>query len=121
MSELTRNIYEYAKSGAITLSLAERGAAAGMMVSARDDGPGIDGERLRAIMRGTYRSGSGMGVGLTGTRRLMDEFDLETKPGGGTCVTVVKWLPPQEAAAARGRVASLRAHFGRTRAVAVED
>ena len=111
VSELTRNIYEYAKSGAITLAVAERGAAAGLMVTARDDGPGIDEPRLRAIMRGSYRSGSGMGVGLAGTRRLMDEFDLETKPGGGTRVTFVKWLPTHEAVAARGRVESLRAYF----------
>ncbi len=97
VSELTRNIYEYAKSGAIMFAVAERGTAAGLMVTARDDGPGIDETRLRAIMRGTYRSGSGMGVGLAGTRRLMDEFDLETKPGGGTRVTFVKWLPTHEA------------------------
>src|ERR1700759_2708070 len=105
VSELTRNIYEYARAGAITLSLATRGStAAGLQLLARDDGPGIDEARLRSIVRGSYRSPSGLGVGLVGTRRLMDEFDIQSKPGEGTRVTVVKWLPPAEGAEARARV-----------------
>jgi signal transduction histidine kinase len=109
VSELTRNIYEYARSGAITLSLATRGAtAAGLQMTARDDGPGMDEAKLRSIVRGTYRSASGLGVGLIGTRRLMDEFDIQSKPGEGTRVSVVKWLPPAEAEAARGRAEFLR-------------
>ncbi len=112
ISELTRNIYEYAQTGAITLAVAERDdATVGLQVVARDDGPGIDEARLHAIMRGSYRSGSGMGVGLAGTRRLMDEFEIETKLGEGTRITVIKWLPPA-AAAVHGRVAELRSHFG---------
>ena len=109
VSELTRNIYEYARSGAITLSLATRGAtAAGLQITARDDGPGIDEAKLRSIARGTYRSTSGLGVGLIGTRRLMDEFDIATKRNEGTRVTVVKWLPPAQAAEIKGRIAELR-------------
>lgn len=109
VSELTRNIYEYARSGAITLSLATRGAAAaGLQITARDDGPGIDEAKLRSIIRGTYRSPSGLGVGLIGTRRLMDEFDIQSKEGEGTRVTVVKWLPPAEAETVRGRADTLR-------------
>ncbi len=116
VSELTRNIYEYAKSGAITLAVAERGAAAtGIQITARDDGPGIEEARLRAITRGTYRSPSGLGVGLAGTRRLMDEFDIQSKPGEGTRVTVVKWLPTAEAVEVRERLDALRA------SVAVEE
>ncbi|HEX6625800.1 MAG TPA: ATP-binding protein [Pyrinomonadaceae bacterium] len=116
VSELTRNIYEYAKSGAITLAVAERGAAAtGIQITARDDGPGIEEARLRAIARGTYRSPSGLGVGLVGTRRLMDEFDIQSKPGEGTRVTVVKWLPTAEAEEVRERMDALRA------SVAVEE
>ncbi|HYE15615.1 MAG TPA: ATP-binding protein [Pyrinomonadaceae bacterium] len=110
ISELTRNIYEYAKSGAITLSLAERGSSlTGLQITARDDGPGIDEAKLRSIVRGSYRSPSGLGVGLIGTRRLMDEFDIQSGPGEGTRVTVVKWLPPAEAAEARARKEELRA------------
>ncbi|HEV2862242.1 MAG TPA: sensor histidine kinase [Pyrinomonadaceae bacterium] len=109
VSELTRNIYEYARSGAITLSLAERGAAsAGIQITARDDGPGIDEAKLKQIVRGSYRSVSGLGVGLIGTRRLMDEFDIQSRPGEGTRVAVVKWLPPEEARSVRGRAGELR-------------
>ncbi|MFL6255466.1 MAG: ATP-binding protein [Pyrinomonadaceae bacterium] len=109
VSELTRNIYEYARSGAITLSFATRGAAAaGLQITARDDGPGIDEAKLRSIIRGTYRSPSGLGVGLIGTRRLMDEFDIQSKEGEGTRVTVVKWLAPTEAEEVRGRADTLR-------------
>src|SRR5215211_5164437 len=109
VSELTRNIYEYARAGAITLSLATRGAAAaGLQITARDDGPGIDEAKLRSIVRGTYRSTSGLGVGLIGTRRLMDEFDIQSKEGEGTRVTVVKWLAPAEAEEVRGRADFLR-------------
>jgi signal transduction histidine kinase len=109
VSELTRNIYEYARSGAITLSLATRGAAAaGLQITARDDGPGIDEAKLRSIVRGTYRSPSGLGVGLIGTRRLMDEFDIQSKEGEGTRVAVVKWLPPTEAEEVTGRADFLR-------------
>ncbi|HKG13294.1 MAG TPA: ATP-binding protein [Pyrinomonadaceae bacterium] len=109
VSELTRNIYEYARSGAITLSLATRGAtAAGLQMTARDDGPGMDEAKLRSIVRGTYRSASGLGVGLIGTRRLMDEFDIQSKPDEGTRVSVVKWLPPAEAEEVRARADFLR-------------
>ncbi|HZB44085.1 MAG TPA: ATP-binding protein [Pyrinomonadaceae bacterium] len=109
VSELTRNIYEYAKSGAITLAVAERGAAAtGIQITARDDGPGIEEARLRAITRGTYRSPSGLGVGLAGTRRLMDEFDIQSQPGEGTRVTVVKWLPAPDGEEVRQRLDALR-------------
>jgi signal transduction histidine kinase len=111
VSEVTRNIYEYARSGAITLAVAERGPEGGLMVTARDDGPGIDEATLRSIMRGTYRSASGLGVGLSGTRKLMDEFDIKTGEGEGTRVSVVKWLPRAVAEAMRGRVEELRALF----------
>src|SRR5919198_4043085 len=93
VSEVTRNIYEYAKSGAISLALAERGPDFGLQVTARDDGPGIDETTLRSIMRGHYQSSSGLGVGLAGTRKLMDEFGIQTKLGEGTRVTLVKWMP----------------------------
>jgi signal transduction histidine kinase len=113
VSEVTRNIYEYAKSGAITLALAERGPDIGLLVTARDDGPGIDEATLRAIMRGTYRSASGLGVGLSGTRKLMDEFDIKTSAGEGTRVAVVKWLPRAVAADVKNRLEELRELFGK--------
>jgi len=113
VSELTRNIYEYAKSGAITLALAEQGAAtAGLQIEARDYGPGIDQTKLDAIARGSYRSASGMGVGLVGTRRLMDEFEIESAPGEGTRVSVIKWLPPVAASTVKERIEALRGYLG---------
>ena len=116
VSELTRNIYEYAGSGAIMLAVAFRGgesspAATGLQITARDEGPGIDEASLRAIMRGQYSSPSGLGVGLTGTRRLMDEFEIESGEGKGTRVSVIKWLPPEEAAGVKARLAALREDF----------
>jgi signal transduction histidine kinase len=114
VSELTRNIYEYAQSGAITLAVAFRAGgagSAGLQITARDEGPGIDEANLRAIMRGQYSSTSGLGVGLTGTRRLMDEFEIESGEGKGTRVTIIKWLPPAEAASLKERIAALREHF----------
>ncbi|HEV7906075.1 MAG TPA: ATP-binding protein [Pyrinomonadaceae bacterium] len=114
VSELTRNIYEYAESGAITLAVAFRtdgSGAAGLHITARDEGPGINEANLRAIMRGQYNSTSGLGVGLTGTRRLMDEFEIESGEGAGTRVTVIKWLPTAEAAEVKARIAMLREDF----------
>jgi signal transduction histidine kinase len=112
VSEVTRNIYEYAKSGAISLSLAERGPDFGLQVMARDDGPGIDEATLRSIMRGQYQSSSGLGVGLSGTRKLMDEFDIQTKPNEGTRVTLIKWMPRDVASDVKNRIEELRAHLG---------
>lgn len=109
VSEVTRNIYEYARQGAITLALAERGPDLGLQITARDDGPGIDEATLKAILRGSYQSASGLGVGLAGTRKLMDEFDLQTGEGDGTRVVVVKWLPRARAAEVRTSVEELRA------------
>jgi signal transduction histidine kinase len=122
VSEVTRNIYEYAQSGTISLALAERGSDVGLMVTARDDGPGIDGATLRAIMRGSYQSASGLGVGLSGTRKLMDEFDIQTASGEGTRVSIVKWLPRAASGTVKDRVEQLREHLGAdTDAVAVEE
>jgi signal transduction histidine kinase len=112
VSEVTRNIYEYAKSGAISLALAERGPDLGLQVMARDEGPGIDEAMLRSIMRGNYQSSSGLGVGLSGTRKLMDEFDIQTEKGEGTRVTLIKWMPRGVAEEVKGRVEELRAHIG---------
>jgi signal transduction histidine kinase len=111
VSELTRNIYEYAKSGAITLAVAQLGHAAGIHITARDDGPGIDAETLDAIMRGGYRSAHGLGIGLAGTRRLVDDFRIESADDKGTRVTIIKWLPPAQAAGLRERVEAVRAQF----------
>jgi signal transduction histidine kinase len=112
VSELTRNIYEYARSGAITLAVAEWGPrAAGLQITARDSGPGIDRATIDSIMSGGFQSQHGLGVGLAGTRRLMDDFEIESGDSEGTRVSVIKWLPPAEAAEVKGRVEDLREQF----------
>ncbi|MBA3440317.1 MAG: ATP-binding protein, partial [Pyrinomonadaceae bacterium] len=112
VSELTRNIFEYAKAGAITLALAQQGQATGLQITARDDGPGIDDAMLRSILYGSFRSTSGMGIGLAGTKRLMDAFDVKSSLHEGTRITIIKWLPPVNAHTAPKLIVQLRSHFG---------
>lgn len=87
ISELSRNILQYATRGTVTLQ-ALPGPPPAVEVVARDYGPGI--ADLASVLRPGYRSRSGMGAGLRGTRALMDAFDVVTFPGQGTVVTVRK-------------------------------
>ena len=89
ISELARNIILYANSGEIVLSVVENGTRQGLKVVARDDGPGIP-DIERALEEGFSTSRS-LGLGLSGVRRLMDEFDIVSDVGNGTTVTVKKW------------------------------
>ncbi|HEY1269871.1 MAG TPA: anti-sigma regulatory factor [Candidatus Binatia bacterium] len=89
ISELARNIILYANSGEIVLSVVENGSRRGLKVTARDDGPGIP-DIERALEEGFSTSRS-LGLGLSGVRRLMDEFDIVSEVGNGTTVTVKKW------------------------------
>ena len=89
ISEIARNITTYAGEGEIVLSVVRRDDRAGIRVEARDEGPGIrDVERA---MEDGYSTGSGMGLGLPGARRLTDEFAIDSRPGQGTTVVMVKW------------------------------
>ena len=89
ISELARNIVLYAKTGEIVMTLAEEGDRRGVEITARDQGGGIrDVERV--LQRG-YSTSGGLGLGLPGVRRMMDEFDLVSESGKGTVVTVKKW------------------------------
>jgi serine/threonine-protein kinase RsbT len=90
ISEVARNITAYAVRGEVLLELVRDGnGRQGIRVVARDDGPGI-ADVERALTDG-YTTGGGLGLGLPGARRLVDEFDIETAPGAGTTVTLVKW------------------------------
>jgi serine/threonine-protein kinase RsbT len=90
ISEVARNITTYATRGEVLLSIVrDNGGREGIRVVARDDGPGI--EDLDLAMQDGYTSGGGLGLGLPGARRLVDEFDIETAPSAGTTVTLVKW------------------------------
>jgi serine/threonine-protein kinase RsbT len=89
ISEVARNITAYAQQGEIVLRVVHRGGRDGIEVVARDDGPGISDVEL-ALQDG-YTTGNGLGLGLPGARRLVDEFDIRTAPDAGTTVTLVKW------------------------------
>jgi serine/threonine-protein kinase RsbT len=89
ISELARNIVLYANRGEIRIRRAESAGRAGIVVVARDDGPGIHDVR-QALCVGFSTSG-GLGLGLPGAKRLMDEFEITSEVGIGTTVTVKKW------------------------------
>ncbi|MEM5527442.1 anti-sigma regulatory factor [Gammaproteobacteria bacterium AS21] len=90
VSELARNIYVYAKKGTVLLNYVDEEFKLGMQVIADDCGPGI--VDIEKALLDTYSTGGTMGVGLPGTKRLMDEFKIESIVGKGTKVTIVKWL-----------------------------
>jgi serine/threonine-protein kinase RsbT len=90
ISELGRNILNYAGSGEIVLRPTRAGNKHGILVAARDQGPGIPDIAL--AMQDGYSTSNGLGLGLPGTRRLMDEFDINSVVGQGTTVTVKKWV-----------------------------
>jgi serine/threonine-protein kinase RsbT len=90
ISEVARNITAYAVRGEVLLELVRDGdGRRGIRVVARDEGPGI-ADLERALTDG-YTTGGGLGLGLPGARRLVDDFNIETAPGVGTTVTLVKW------------------------------
>jgi serine/threonine-protein kinase RsbT len=90
ISEVARNIVEYARNGEILLSIVHDGNKRGVRVVARDDGPGIP--NIEQAMQDGFSTGRGLGLGLPGTRRLMDEFVIKSKVGEGTTVTATKWI-----------------------------
>ncbi len=92
VSELARNIIEYARVGIIEVQLMEKQGRRGIRVIARDEGPGI--ADIELAMQDGYSTGGGLGLGLPGTRRMMDEFEIKSSPGKGTTVTTVKWVDP---------------------------
>jgi serine/threonine-protein kinase RsbT len=90
ISELARNMIDYAGGGQIVLGHAHRDRQPGIMIVARDGGPGI-ADLGRALGSG-YGATQGLGLGLAGVRRMMDEFEVCSQAGVGTTVTVRKWL-----------------------------
>jgi len=89
ISEVARNITTYAGTGEVALRVLRDRGREGIEVLASDDGPGI--EDVELALQDGYTTGNGLGLGLPGARRLVDEFDLETRPGEGTRVRLVKW------------------------------
>ncbi|MCG2576071.1 anti-sigma regulatory factor [Dechloromonas sp. XY25] len=89
ISEVTRNILSYAGSGELDLRHVRRGQLEGVAIIARDRGPGI--ADLFAAMQDGFSTSGGLGLGLPGSKRLMDEFDVASEVGKGTTVTMTKW------------------------------
>lgn len=94
ISEVARNIIEYAYSGEILIRLVNDVDRRGVMVVATDEGPGIS-DVEQAMLDG-YSTGKGLGIGLPGAKRLMDEFEVRSSVGRGTTVIMRKWLRAAE-------------------------
>ncbi len=89
VSELARNTLVYGGGGSATVETVTAGTRRGVRASFTDSGPGIEDVSL-ALTDG-WTSGTGLGLGLPGAKRLVDDFDLQTRPGAGTTVSIIKW------------------------------
>jgi serine/threonine-protein kinase RsbT len=88
-SELARNTLEHGKGGEALLETLENGTRRGVRLTFVDEGPGIPD--VAAALKDGFTTGTGMGLGLPGARRLMNEFSIESTPGRGTRVMVARW------------------------------
>ncbi|WP_206309503.1 ATP-binding protein [Streptomyces sp. A0642] len=91
-SELVRNAYIHGGGGTLTLSFPERPGGRGLRLVISDEGPGI--EDVEEAMKDGYTTGAGLGHGLGGARRLMDDFSVVSAPGRGTTITTTRWTNP---------------------------
>ncbi len=93
ISELARNIILYAGQGTITINIVSNSDREKCLeIVAVDSGPGIENQEV--VLRDGYSTSQGLGLGLPGTRRLMDEFEIKSELGKGTMVRAAKWLEP---------------------------
>ncbi|MFJ8063392.1 anti-sigma regulatory factor [Psychrobacillus sp. NPDC096426] len=90
ISELARNIYLYAGKGTIEIKQITEGNLKGLIVIASDKGPGI--ADVRKVMEDGFTTSGGLGAGLPGVKRLMDDFKIETSLGEGTVISATKWM-----------------------------
>lgn len=93
ISEIARNILTHAGGGEVELELRVENGRPCLLITARDDGPGI--EDLDRALQDGFTTGEGLGLGLPGARRLMDEFTITSEPPGGTTVVMRKWCAPE--------------------------
>ena len=89
VSELARNIFLYAGTGSVTVREIEKNGRKGVEIICEDQGPGI--ANIDLVMQDGYSTSRGMGMGLPGARRLMDEFTIHSQQGIGTTITCRKW------------------------------
>jgi len=91
VSEMARNVYNYARAGRVEFAVEGETTPQLLVITISDQGPGIP--HLDLVLSGRYQSSTGMGLGIIGARRLMDQFDIRTQPGAGTTITLKKLLP----------------------------
>lgn len=89
VSELARNTMVYGGGGDMDWQILDDNHKVGLRLTFRDEGPGI--ADIKLAMTDGWTSGSGLGLGLTGAKRLVDEFELDTVPGEGTRITITRW------------------------------
>ncbi|HKP84704.1 MAG TPA: ATP-binding protein [Blastocatellia bacterium] len=90
VSELARNILRYAEKGLVEISRVKEDGRIGLRVKFQDGGPGI--ADIKLAMEDGYTTGGGLGKGLPGAKRLVDDFEIESEIGKGTVVTITKWV-----------------------------
>jgi len=88
-SELARNTLDYGGGGTLKLEVLEDGIRQGLQLTFEDKGPGIPDIQL--ALKDGFTTGTGLGMGLSGTKRLVNEFKIVSQVGEGTCVTITKW------------------------------
>ena len=88
-SELARNTVDYGGGGHVKFESLNDGTRRGLRLTFEDQGPGID--NLELALTDGYTTGSGLGLGLSGARRLSNEFSIDSSPGNGTRVTITRW------------------------------
>jgi serine/threonine-protein kinase RsbT len=88
-SELVRNMLKYANGGSVYIEIISQGRDNGIRLTFEDKGPGISDVTL--AMKDGYSSGKSLGIGLPGTKRLVNEFDIKSIVGQGTTVSIIKW------------------------------
>lgn len=88
-SELFRNMFQYADGGIVEIETGLHSDRMGLIITCKDNGQGI--EDLNLALEDGYSSGNGMGLGLPGAKRLVDDFIINTKKGEGTTIRIIKW------------------------------
>jgi serine/threonine-protein kinase RsbT len=88
-SELARNMMKYAGGGSVLIEVVSKGRDSGVRLTFADKGPGI--ANVEQAMRDGFSTGKSLGLGLPGARRLVSEFDIQSEPGKGTTVRLIKW------------------------------
>jgi serine/threonine-protein kinase RsbT len=88
-SELARNTLEHGGGGEVRIQILQEGVRRGVRLTFTDQGPGI--ADLGQAMKDGFTTGGGMGLGLSGSKRLVNEFDIRSAPGQGTTVTITRW------------------------------